>query len=136
MRVFVAGATGAMGKQLVPRLLDRGHRVVGMTRSESKQAALWDIGAEPVVADALDPEQVAQAVADAQPDVIVHELTAIGGFDMRHFDQTFALTNRLRSRSGRGRQALRRAELHELALRTDRRSDQKRGRPARSRSGA
>ena len=97
MRVFVAGATGAMGKQLVPRLLDRGHRVIGMTRSKSKQAALWDIGAEPVVADALDPEQVAQAVADAQPDVIVHELTAIGGFDMRHFDQTFALTNRLRT---------------------------------------
>jgi nucleoside-diphosphate-sugar epimerase len=98
MRVFVAGATGAMGKQLVPRLLDRGHRVIAMTRSESKQAALWDLGAEPVVADALDPDQIAQAVADARPDVIVHELTAIPAtLDLRHFDRDFALTNRLRT---------------------------------------
>lgn len=97
MEVFVAGATGAMGKQLVPRLLAAGHRVTGMTRSVSKQAALWDLGATPVVADALDPDQVAEAVAQARPDVIVHELTAISKLDMRHFDRDFALTNRLRT---------------------------------------
>jgi nucleoside-diphosphate-sugar epimerase len=97
MRVFVAGATGAMGKQLVPRLVEAGHRVIGMTRTESKQGALWDLGAEPVVADALDPEQVADAVARTQPEVIVHQLTAISAFDTRHFDREFALTNRLRT---------------------------------------
>jgi nucleoside-diphosphate-sugar epimerase len=97
MRVFVAGATGAIGKQLVPRLVAAGHEVHGMTRSESKQAMLDELGAVPVVADALDPEQVAQAVGEATPDVIVHELTAIGSVDLRHFDRDFALTNRLRT---------------------------------------
>jgi nucleoside-diphosphate-sugar epimerase len=97
MKVFVAGATGAMGKQLVPQLVAAGHAVVGTTRSEAKQAALWDLGATPVVVDALDPDQVADAVAQAQPDVIVHELTSIAELDMRHFDRTFAMTNRLRT---------------------------------------
>ncbi len=97
MRVFVAGATGAMGKQLVPRLVEAGHRVIGMTRTESKQGELWDLGAEPVVADALDPDQVADAVARTQPEVIIHQLTAISRFDTRHFDREFALTNRLRT---------------------------------------
>ena len=97
MKIFVAGATGAIGRQLVPRLLGAGHQVVGMTRSESKQAALWEMGAEPVVADALDPEQVAEVLAAAKPDVIVHELTAISTLDLRHFDRSFAETNRLRT---------------------------------------
>ncbi|HEU4657885.1 MAG TPA: NAD(P)-dependent oxidoreductase [Capillimicrobium sp.] len=97
MRIFVAGATGAIGRQLVPRLVAAGHEVHGMTRSESKQALLFDLGAVPVVADALDPDQVAEAVAQARPDVIVHELTAIGPIDMRRFDRDFALTNRLRT---------------------------------------
>jgi nucleoside-diphosphate-sugar epimerase len=97
MRVFVAGATGAIGKQLVPRLVSAGHEVHGMTHSESKQAMLSELGAVPVVADALDPGQVAEAVARAKPDVIVHQLTAIGAVDMRHFDRDFALTNRLRT---------------------------------------
>ena len=97
MRIFVAGATGAMGKQLVPRLVRAGHRVIGMTRTESKQDALSALGAEPVLADALDPEQVADAVALAQPDVIIHQLTAIATLDLRHFDRDFALTNRLRT---------------------------------------
>jgi nucleoside-diphosphate-sugar epimerase len=97
MRVFVAGATGAIGKQLVPRLVAAGHEVHGMTRSESKQAMLDELGAVPVVADALDPDQVAQAVGEATPDAIVHELTAIGSVDLRHFDRDFALTNRLRT---------------------------------------
>ena len=97
VRVFVAGATGAIGKQLVPRLVAAGHEVHGMTRSESKQAMLDELGAVPVVADALDPDQVAQAVGEATPDVIVHELTAIGSVDLRHFDRDFAVTNRLRT---------------------------------------
>jgi nucleoside-diphosphate-sugar epimerase len=97
MKIFVAGATGAIGRQLVPRLLGAGHQVVGMTRSESKQAALWEMGAQPVVADALDPEQIAEVIAAAQPDVIVHELTAISTLDLRHFDRSFAQTNRLRT---------------------------------------
>jgi nucleoside-diphosphate-sugar epimerase len=97
MRVFVAGATGAIGKQLVPRLVAAGHEVVGMTRSESKQAMLYELGAVPVVADALDPHQVQEAVGRARPDVIVHQLTAIGAVDLRHFDRDFALTNHLRT---------------------------------------
>jgi nucleoside-diphosphate-sugar epimerase len=96
MRVFVAGATGAIGKQLVPRLVAAGHEVHGMTRSEAKQPMLYELGAVPVVVDALDPDQVAQAVGEAKPDVIVHQLTAIGSLDMRQFDRDFALTNRLR----------------------------------------
>src|SRR3954454_13390778 len=97
MRVFVAGATGAIGKQLVPRLVEAGHEVHGMTRSESKQAMLQELGAVPVVADALDPDQVAEAVGRARPEVIVHQLTAIGEVDMRHFERDFAPTNRLRT---------------------------------------
>jgi nucleoside-diphosphate-sugar epimerase len=97
MRVFVAGATGVMGRQLVPRLVAAGHEVHGMTRSGSKRAMLSELGAVPVVADALDPAQVAEAVGSARPDVIVHQLTAIGPVDPRHFDRDFALTNRLRT---------------------------------------
>ena len=81
MRVFVAGATGAIGMQLVPRLVAAGHEVTGMTRSESKQATIRELGAVPVVADALDPDQVAEAVGRAKPDVIVHQLTALAGVD-------------------------------------------------------
>ncbi len=97
MRVFVAGATGAIGKQLVPRLVAAGHEVHGMTRSESKRATLHELGAMPVIADALDPDQVAEAVARAGPDVIVHQLTALAGVDMRHLEPGVALTNRLRT---------------------------------------
>jgi nucleoside-diphosphate-sugar epimerase len=97
MRVFVGGATGAIGRQLLPRLVAAGHEVVGMTHKESNRALLQELGATPEVADALDPDQVAEAVARAKPDVIVHELTAIGAVDTRHFDRDFALTNRLRT---------------------------------------
>jgi len=98
MKVLVAGATGALGKQLVPRLVAAGHEVTGMTRSESKQDAIRQLGAKPVVADALDAEQVATAVAEAEPEVIVHELTALSdSLDLRHFGRDFALTNRLRT---------------------------------------
>jgi nucleoside-diphosphate-sugar epimerase len=98
MRIFVAGAAGALGKQLVPRLVEKGHEVTGMTRSESKSPVVEEMGATPAVADGLDPEQVASAVAEANPDVIVHELTALSGNpDMRHWDRYFELTNRLRT---------------------------------------
>lgn len=97
MRVFVAGATGAMGRQLVPRLVQAGHEVTGMTHHPANQELLRRLGADPVVADALRPEGVAAAVASAQPEVIVHQLTAIGPLDLRHFDRSFAMTNRLRT---------------------------------------
>ena len=69
MRVFVAGATGAIGKQLVPRLVAAGHEVVGMTHKQANRALLDELGATPVVADALDPDQVADAVGRANPRV-------------------------------------------------------------------
>lgn len=97
MKVFLAGATGAIGRQLVPRLLHAGHDVVGMTRTPAKAGLVQEFGARAVVADALDAEQVAAAVAQAQPDAIIHQLTAISSLDMRHFDRDFALTNRLRT---------------------------------------
>jgi 2-alkyl-3-oxoalkanoate reductase len=103
MKVFVAGATGALGRELVPQLVARGHEVVGMTRSASKQDLVRSLGARPVVADALDPDAVARAVASAEPEVIVHQLTALSGRmsarDMRHPDRSFAatMTNRLRT---------------------------------------
>jgi 2-alkyl-3-oxoalkanoate reductase len=98
MKVFVAGATGALGTQLVPQLVANGHEVVGMTRTPSKQEALRALGARPVLADALDPEAVARALAEAEPEVVVHQLTALSGrLDLRHADRFFAATNRLRT---------------------------------------
>ncbi len=98
MKVFVAGATGALGKQLVPRLVAAGHEVTGMTRSPQKIETLHDLGARAAVADALDADAVAQAVAEAEPEVIVHQLTALSAsLDLRHFERDFAQTNRLRT---------------------------------------
>jgi len=98
MNIFVAGATGALGRRLVPRLAAAGHAVTGMTRSPAKQDDLRALGATPAVGDALVAEEVAALVRDAAPDVIVHELTALSGtLDLRRFDQTFATTNRLRT---------------------------------------
>jgi nucleoside-diphosphate-sugar epimerase len=103
MKVFVAGATGALGRQLVPQLVARGHEVVGMTRSASKRDLVRSVGARPVVADALDPDAVAEAVASAEPEVIVHQLTALSGpMSMRdarnpeRFEGAI-MTNRLRT---------------------------------------
>ena len=98
MRIFVAGATGALGKQLVPRLVERGHEVTGLTRTESKRPLLEELGATVAVADALDADAVGEAIALSEPEVVVHQLTALSGdFDFRHFDKTFAETNRLRT---------------------------------------
>jgi len=102
MRVFLAGATGAVGQRLVPMLLDDGHEVVAMTRTAAKADGLREAGALPVVADALDREAVMGAVAGAEPDVIVHQMTALtGALDLRRFDRTFATTNRLRTEGTR-----------------------------------
>ena len=98
MKVFVAGATGALGRPLVAQLVAHGHDVVGMTRTEAKRVLLRRLGAEPVVADALDADAVGRAVGEAEPDVIVHQLTAIPpSINMRRFDREVALTNRLRT---------------------------------------
>jgi nucleoside-diphosphate-sugar epimerase len=98
MRIFVAGATGALGKQLVPKLVERGHEVTGMTSTPAKQGVVEELGATSVVADALNAEQVAAAVAKAEPEVIVHQLTAISAdASIRNIDRSFAATNRLRT---------------------------------------
>ena len=98
MKVLVAGATGALGRPVVRQLAERGHEVFGTTRSESKADLIRSLGAKPVVADALDPEAVARAVAQSAPEVIVHQATALSGsVDVRHFERSLALTNRLRT---------------------------------------
>ena len=99
MRVFVTGATGAVGTYLVPHLIQRGHQVIGATRSPNKVDWLRKAGAEPVLLDGLDAAAVGEAVAHASPDAIIHEATALSGnADFRHFDRWFATTNELRTR--------------------------------------
>jgi len=103
MKVFVAGAGGVLGRALVPQLVACGHEVAGTTRSAAKLDLVRGLGARPVVMDALDPEAVAAAVAEAEPEVIVHELTALSGpmsmRDMRHPERSpmALMTNRLRT---------------------------------------
>jgi 2-alkyl-3-oxoalkanoate reductase len=97
MKVFVAGATGAIGTQLLPQLVTAGHDVVGMTRSPAKADRVRALGARPVVADVLDSDAVARVVAESEPEVIIHQLTALSGEpDVRHPDRFAAPTNRLR----------------------------------------
>jgi nucleoside-diphosphate-sugar epimerase len=98
MRVFVVGATGAVGRQLVPQLIAAGDQVSATTRSQAKAAGLRAAGADPLVLDGLDAAAVGEAVARAEPDVIVHEMTAIPPkLNLRKFDQAFAATNKLRT---------------------------------------
>jgi nucleoside-diphosphate-sugar epimerase len=97
MRVLVAGATGALGRRLVPQLVERGHDVTGMTRAQERFDVVRELGATPVAADGLDPEAVAQAVAQTEPEVIVHQMTALRSIDLRKFERTFAVTDRLRT---------------------------------------
>jgi nucleoside-diphosphate-sugar epimerase len=98
MRIFLAGATGAVGQSLVPLLIDAGHQVTGMTRSEAKAERLRAAGADVAIADGLDRDAVVAAVVAARPDAIVHQLTGLSGpTNLRNFDKTFALTNRLRT---------------------------------------
>ena len=98
MRVFVAGATGAVGRRLVPMLVARGHGVTGTTTNARGAATIRAMGAEAAIVDGLDPVGIGEAVARAAPDAIIHEMTALSGTpDFRHFDRWFALTNRLRT---------------------------------------
>jgi len=99
MRILVAGATGAVGRRLVPELVARGHQVTATTRSAGKLELLRSMGAEPVVVDGLDAAAVGEAVARAEPDAIIHQMTALAGVaDLRHFDRWFAATNLLRTK--------------------------------------
>jgi nucleoside-diphosphate-sugar epimerase len=102
MRVFVAGGTGVIGRRLVPQLVARGHQVTATTTSPAKLGLLGQLGAEAVVMDGLDAESVREAMAAAQPDAIVNQMTALseahaGKPNMRRFERFFATTNRLRS---------------------------------------
>src|ERR687893_686086 len=95
MNIFLAGATGALGKPLTRALVAAGHHVHGTTRSRPEEVSA--LGAVPVVLDALDRDAVRAAVLDARPEVVVHQLTAIGKLDARNPDKSFAATNRLRT---------------------------------------
>ena len=98
MRVFLAGATGAVGRRLIPQLVAAGHEVTATTRTEAKFELLRGLGATPVLVDGLDAVAVGQALAHAEPEAIVHQMTSLaGGADLRHFDRTFAVTNQLRT---------------------------------------
>jgi 2-alkyl-3-oxoalkanoate reductase len=98
VRVFIAGASGAIGTRLVPQLIERGHVVIGTFKSPQKEARLRASGAEAIALDLLDAPAVRRAILDAKPEAIVHEATALadGGFS-RKLDKTFAQTNRLRT---------------------------------------
>jgi nucleoside-diphosphate-sugar epimerase len=98
MKVFVVGASGAIGSRLVPQLIERGHEVIGSARSPEKAERLRRLGAESVVLDALDDRAVREAVAAAQPDAIVHQATALADVKFsRNLDRSFVETNRLRT---------------------------------------
>jgi 2-alkyl-3-oxoalkanoate reductase len=98
MRIFVAGATGAVGRPLVAALIAAGHSVVGLTRTPAKAEVIRRMGADPVIGDGLDPATVGSAIGSARPDVIIHEMTDLSGAtDLRHFDRAFAHTNELRT---------------------------------------
>lgn len=98
MRVFLAGATGALGRTLVPMLVDAGHHVVGTTRTEAHAPGLAQAGAEPVIMDGLDADSVMKAITEAHPDIVIHQLTALKKLsNLKKYDEEFALTNRLRT---------------------------------------
>jgi nucleoside-diphosphate-sugar epimerase len=98
MRIFVAGATGAVGRELVPALVAAGHSVTGMTRTAVKAVAVKRMGAQPVVADGLDAPAVRAAVLSARPEIVIDEMTDLAAVtDLRHFDRAFTSTNRLRT---------------------------------------
>ncbi len=98
MRVFVAGASGAIGARLVAQLIERGHEVTGTFRSPGNAEVVRGLGAEPIALDLLDAGAVREAVLASEPDAIVHQATALSDVRFsRNFDRTFAQTNRLRT---------------------------------------
>jgi nucleoside-diphosphate-sugar epimerase len=99
MRVFVAGASGALGSRLVPQLIAAGHEVTGTHRSPGHADRVRRLGAEPVQLDLLDRSAVIDAVVAARPDAIIHQATALAGdIDFKHFDRSFHQTNLLRTK--------------------------------------
>jgi 2-alkyl-3-oxoalkanoate reductase len=98
MRILVAGATGAVGRSLLPRLVAAGHHVIGTTRTQEKTGLIRQLGGEPFVADGLDAGAMRLVVESVKPTAIVHEMTDLrGAADLRHFDRGFAVSNRLRT---------------------------------------
>ncbi len=98
MKIFLTGGTGAIGKFLLPQLLEKRHEVVALTRSAEKAVAIEEMGASAVIADPLDKQQLTAAVRRAEPEVIIHQLTALtGAGNFKKFDEEFALTNRFRT---------------------------------------
>src|SRR5215211_309402 len=77
MRVFVAGASGVIGPRLVPRLIERGHEVIGTSRSSGNAERIRALGAEPIALDLLDPGRVRKAVLETEPEAIIHQATAL-----------------------------------------------------------
>ena len=99
MKIFVAGATGAVGRPLVSALIRAGHSVAGLTRTASKADFIRKMGAEPVIADGLDAVAIKAALASTRPDAVVHEMTDLAGASvLRHFDRVFATSNQLRTK--------------------------------------
>src|SRR5438034_11423665 len=97
MRVFVAGASGAIGTRLVPQLAERGHEVIGTFRSPGNAERVRALGAEPIALDLLDPQAVRRVVLETEPEAIIHQATALANVRFsRNLDRTFAQTNRLR----------------------------------------
>lgn len=99
MRIFIAGGTGAVGIRMVPLLVAAGHEVYGSTRHDAGCEALAGMGATGIVMDPLNAQSVQDAVAKAAPEVVVHQLTALGSLsgNLKKWDQDFAMTNRLRT---------------------------------------
>jgi 2-alkyl-3-oxoalkanoate reductase len=98
MRVFVAGASGAIGTRLVPQLIDRGHEVIGTFRSPAHAERVRALGAEPIALDLLDARAVRQAVLQTRPEAIIHQATDLADVRFgRSLDRSFASTNRLRT---------------------------------------
>jgi nucleoside-diphosphate-sugar epimerase len=98
MRIFVAGATGVIGQNLLPLLTAHGHQVTATTRSPAKAGQLRALGAEPAVVDGLDAVAVGEAVARAEPEIVIHQMTSLAGaFSLRRFDRVFGVTNQLRT---------------------------------------
>ena len=102
MRIFLAGASGAIGRRLVPLLLAQGHNVTGMVRSSERADGVRALGAEPAIADALDGAAVRRAVEEARPEAVIHELTSLPRrIDPRKIERDFVLNDRLRSEGTR-----------------------------------
>jgi nucleoside-diphosphate-sugar epimerase len=99
MKIFIAGATGAVGRPLVSACIKAGHSVIGLTRTPVKADLIRAMGAEPAVADGLDASAISAVMASARPDAVIHEMTSLAGTtDLRNFDRTFAGSNQLRTR--------------------------------------